>query len=320
MPRFEQPGFAYSYDVDDEIAAMRTWRDTRQGRAIPDKAPGRMLLASWNIANLGDQAQPRDDKDCRLIAELISWFDLVAIQEVKENLSDWERVRAYLPHGWDAVFSDQGGNDERMLYAFDTARVTRLELAGEIAIPPGDHRYIKLPGIEQKFLGFDRNPYAVAFQSGGWVVTMVNAHLYFGSSSKRSLNRRALETYALGRWADLRRKRGWAFSPNVVAIGDMNMPKAEMGDAVFDALTKRGLHIPPHQSRIGTTITEGKQYDQLAFFPGGAGVAFVSDGVFDFDGAIFADLWDSRTPSEFAAFMRYHISDHRPIWAEFITG
>ncbi len=320
MPPFEPPAFAYNYDADAEISAMRTWRDTKPGRAIPAKQDNRLLLASWNIANLGDTAQPRDDEDCRLIAEVISWFDLVAVQEVKENLADWNRVRAHLPFGWDCVFCDQGGNDERMLFVFDSSRVIRLELAGEIAIPPGSQRHIKLPGIEQKFRGFDRNPYAVAFDAGGWVVTVVNAHLFFGSDSKQSINRRALETYALGRWADLRRKRGWAFSHNVVAIGDMNMPAAEVGDAVFDALTKRGLNIPPHQSRIGTTITEGKQYDQLAFFPGDAGTAFLQDGVFDFDGAVFADLWNSRPPHDFAAFTRYHISDHRPIWAQFITG
>ncbi|QDC11386.1 hypothetical protein FHY55_20085 [Oceanicola sp. D3] len=320
MPPFEPPAFAFSYDADAEIAAIRAWRDTQPGRAIPPKQNGRLLLASWNIANLGDRSQIRDEADVRLIAEVISWFDIVAVQEVKENLADWRRVQAHLPHGWDTVFSDQGGNDERMLFAFDSARVTRMELAGEIAVPPGSHRHVKLPGIGQKFRGFDRNPFAVAFEAGGWVLTVVNAHLYFGSESKRSVNRRALETYALGRWADLRRKRGWAYSPNVVAIGDLNMPKAEMGDAIFDALRKRGLEVPAHQSRIGTVITEGKHYDQLAFFPGDAGQAFVQKGVFDFDGAVFADLWQSRTPAEFDAFTRYHISDHRPIWAQFITG
>lgn len=320
MPPFPAPNFSFSFDPATEIAALRQWRDTEPGRAIPAKVANRLLLGSWNIANLGDAEQLRSDDDIAIMAEMIAWFDLVAVQEVKENLADFNRILDTLPAGYDAIFSDQAGNDERMAYIYDSASVRLLRLAGEVAVPPASHRYVKLPGIEQKFRGFDRNPYAVAFEKDGFVVTVANAHLYFGSGSKQSVNRRALETYALGRWADLRRKRGRAYSDNVVVIGDLNMPKTEIGDEIFDALTKRGLHIPKHQSRLGTTITEGKHYDQLAFFPGDAGVAYVADGVFDFDGALFADLWNSRTPAEFEAFMRYHISDHRPIWVQFRTS
>lgn len=320
MPPFPSPDFSYSYDVDAEISRLRGWRDTKPGRAIPAKQAGRLLLGSWNIANLGDAEQSRGDDDCRLIAEIISWFDVIAVQEVKEDLADLGRVMAHLPASYRAIFSDMAGNDERMTYLYDSARAARLDLAGEVAVPPAAHRYIRIPGSEQKFTGFDRNPYVVAFQVEDFTLTVANAHLYFGSKSQHSVNRRALETYALGRWADLRRKRGRAYSDNVVVIGDLNMPKAEIGDEVYDALTKRGLHIPEHQSRIGTTITEGKHYDQLAFFPGEAGAAFLTDGVFDFDGGIFPDLWDSRGASDFEAFLRYHISDHRPIWAQFATG
>lgn len=319
MPPFPRPAFQYDYDPAAQIAALRQWRDTKPGRAIPARHPGKLLLGSWNIANLGDAAQVRDDRDIALIAEILTWFDLIAVQEVKENLSDLNRVLALMP-GYEAVFSDQTGNDERMVFVYDTGRVSRLALAGEIDVSPSDHRNVKLPGTTQKFTGFDRPPYAVAFACEGFVMTVVNVHLFFGSNSLHSVNRRALETYAVGRWADLRHKRGRAFSKNVVVIGDMNMPRAEVGDAVYDALKKRGLHLPVHQSRIGTTITEGKHYDQVAFLPGDAGVAYETDGVFDFDGAVFADLWQTRTPTEFEAYLRYHLSDHRPIWAQFRTG
>ncbi len=319
MPPFPKPDFDFDFDATDEVGALRSWRDTEPGRAIPDREDGKLLLASWNIANLGDEGQIRDDDDVEIIAEILSWFDLIAVQEVKEGLNDFERVQAALPSSYRAVLSDQAGNDERMVFVFDTTRVTQLELAGEIAIPPASHRHIKLPITEQKFRGFDRNPFAVAFACGSREFTVVNAHLYFGKDNSHSRNRRALESFALGRWADLRDKRGRAYSDNVVVIGDLNMPAAEPGDVVFDALTKRGLHIPEHQSRIGTTITDGKHYDQLAFLPGDAGEAFISDGVFDFDGAIFSDLWDdpARDEKDFEAFLRFHISDHRPIWAQF---
>lgn len=268
---------------------------------------------------MGDEGQLRDDGDIDIIAEMLSWYDVTAIQEVKEDLSDFWRVMDVLPNNFKTVFSDMAGNNERMVFVYDSDRVERLEIAGEIAVPQGSQRHVKLLGITQKFCGFDRNPFAVAFGIEGRVFTIVNAHLFFGSESKTSENRRALETYALGRWADLRMDRGDAYSGNTIVIGDLNMPEAKPGDKIYDALVARGLHMPRHQSRIGTTITDGKHYDQLAFFPGDAGKAFVSDGVFDLDGALFSDLWNQSTPAEYQAFMRYHISDHRPIWAQFRT-
>lgn len=319
MPPFPKPDFSFQFDPLVEIDAIKEWRDTKEGRAIPSKQTGKFLLGSWNIANLGDPKQVRDEGDIQIIAEILQWFDVTAVQEVKENLRDLRRVLRAMPANFKTVFSDMAGNNERMVFIYDSTRVERLELAGEIAVPQGSHRYIRLPGIEQKFSGFDRNPFAVAFRSGESVFTVVNAHLFFGSKSKASENRRALESYALGRWADLRMKRGDAYSGNTIVIGDLNMPAAEPGDPIYDALAERGLQVPAHQTRIGTTITEGKQYDQLAFFPGDAGKAFLQKGVFDFDGAVFSGLWNDRSEAEFEAFVRYHISDHRPIWAQFNT-
>ncbi len=42
--------------------------------------------------------------------------------------------------------------------------------------------------------------------------------------------------------------------------------------------------------------------------------------VFDFDNALFADLYRDRGLKPYLAYARYHISDHRPLWAEFSTG
>lgn len=318
MPDFEAPDFTFSYDLNSEIAGLRQWRDTEPGRAIPNRQVGRLLLGSWNIANLGS-SQIRSDDDIQIMAEILSWFDLIALQEVRDDLTDLRRIMLALPDGYEMITSDKAGNNERMCYVYDASRVARLELAGEIAIPVASHRYIKLPDIEQKFRGFDRNPYAVAFQVDDFRATIANAHSYFGSGSKQSVNRRALETYAVGRWADLRRKRDTAYTQNTIVIGDLNMPLADVGDEIFDALTKRGLVIPEHQSHIGTVITEGKYYDQLAFFPGDAGAAFLGQGVFDFDSAIFPQLWQDRGRDDFNAFLRYRLSDHRPIWAQFQT-
>lgn len=122
MPPFPAPAFSFAYDVDEEIAALRRWRDTQPGRAVPAKIPGRLLLATWNLANLG--LQRRQDPDYQLIAEVLSWFDLIALQEVNDDLSGIRAVHAHLPASWRLLFSDAAGNHERLTFAYDTARLS----------------------------------------------------------------------------------------------------------------------------------------------------------------------------------------------------
>ena len=87
------------------------------------------------------------------------------------------------------------------------------------------------------------------------------------------------------------------------------------------ALTARGLVVPPHSSQMGSAIASDNHYDQIAFFPGPSQERFTGAmNVFDVDGALFSDLWETRTRQQFFSYMRYHISDHRPLWAEFRTG
>ena len=78
--------------------------------------------------------------------------------------------------------------------------------------------------------------------------------------------------------------------------------------------------MPPHSTQIASSIATDSHYDQLAFFPGETGQEFTRSGVFDFDGAVFADLWRTRSSGDFEAYVRCHLSDHRPLWAQFRTG
>lgn len=44
----------------------------------------------------------------------------------------------------------------------------------------------------------------------------------------------------------------------------------------------------------------------------------MSAGVFDFDDAVFRSLYEDET-RDFLAYVRYYLSDHRPLWAQFKT-
>ena len=82
---------------------------------------------------------------------------------------------------------------------------------------------------------------------------------------------------------------------DIVPLGDFNLPKAAPGDRIFDALVSLGLEVPPHSSQIGSAIASDSYYDQIAFFPGTTQARFTgASNVFDFDGALFQDLWQTR--------------------------
>ena len=316
MPPFPKPTFAYDYSLQDEIAALHSYQTQAPGRDIPDKDPSRLLVVTWNVANLG--VQERRDQDHAVIAEILSWFDFAALQEVNDNLEGLRGLQAHLPDNYRLVFSDSGGNNERLTFVYDADKLALHEEVGEVNFPPSEYRFVKLPGvIEHVFTGFDRNPYLATFSAGSFSFTPVNCHSYFGGEDKASMDRRTLETYAIARWTDLRRGSKYSFTKDIVVLGDMNLPKVEVGDPIYDALTARGLHIPEHSTQIGSSIASDNHYDQVAFFVGETQDDFVQAGVFDFDGALFKELWESRPRDDFLAYMRYYVSDHRPLWSEF---
>lgn len=312
MPAFPEPEFDYDYDLSTQIEALRSHRALRR---VPRKSSGRLLLATWNIANLG--VQKRVDDDHALIAEILRWFDVIAIQEVNDDLAGLRSIVAHMPARYKTLFSDSGGNDERLAYLYDSEKLTVSDEVGEVSVPPSELDAVRLPGVDVAFEGFDRNPYLATFTTGSFSFSLVNCHSYFGSGSEDSIGRRTLETYAIARWADYRHRSRHAPTKDIIPLGDLNLPKVQPGDPIYDALTRRGLVIPKHSTRTGSSIATDNHYDQLAFFPGDTMDDYVRSGVFDFDTCVFRHLYESRGLKDFLAYVRYHVSDHRPLWAQF---
>ncbi|MEE8321895.1 MAG: endonuclease/exonuclease/phosphatase family protein [Gammaproteobacteria bacterium] len=307
----ENPVFNYTLAVERQVLLA-----TKTLRGVPQKGPGKLLTATWNLTNFGLQA--RTDDDIALMAEVIGWFDFVAIQEIADDLGHLRSLLNHLPASYSVIISDIGGNYERTGFLYDSSKVTRLELAAEITIPPAHHRYIRMRGVSGAFKGFDRNPYVAAFRAGRLEFTAVSAHLYFGSNAYFNEDRRALEAYALSRWADQRHKAPGAYSQNILVMGDLNLPIRNKSSTVYRALKANRLILPQHSTSIGSNLAGDKHYDQVAFHAGGMKDAYTGNsGVFDFDHSpFFVDAWNS-SPDYFNAVVKYHIADHRPLWAEF---
>lgn len=310
MPAFPKPKIVFNFDLDEQLGFIG---DHKAKRKIPEKSDNELLIASWNIANLG--LQLRWQEHYTLLAQIVEWFDIIAIQEVNNKLDGLRALEAALPSHYSLIFSDKGGNNERSAFIYDSRKVKQMEKVGEVGIPPNEQRHIKLPGIDQKFTGFDRNPYLCSFQWNNQILILITVHSFSGTTKKADINRRALEAYAIGRYADLRNKSKHSFSKNIIALGDFNIPKIEKGDRVYTALTKRGLLLPEHSAKVYSNISDDKMFDQIAFLPS-IKSKIQSQGVFDFDNAIFPKLWEQQSKKDFKAYLRYYISDHRPLWMQ----
>ena len=178
---------------------------------------------------------------------------------------------------------------------YDTAKVRQLR-GGRPDLDPAEPDHPDQAARDNDvFPGFDRGPYLSSFQSGAFRFPLANVHLFYGPPKKTDIERRIPRDLRGRRWANKRRTDPHSYVPETIPLGDFNLPKAVKGDPIYDALTYRGLEIPAHTSQIGSAIASDSHYDQIAFFPGAANNSFTGQmNVFDFDNALFADLYKDR--------------------------
>jgi hypothetical protein len=97
----------------------------------------------------------------------------------------------------------------------------------------------------------------------------------------------------------------------LVVLGDFNIDERS-DDPLFQAFVSTGLTVPRQLWGLKTTYnTKPKYYDQIAWFMGDFDLEFNRRaGVIDFAGAVFKELTLQQ--------MSYRVSDHFPLWVEFI--
>jgi hypothetical protein len=169
----------------------------------------------------------------------MSWFDIIAVQECKENFGHLFDILHRLCDPYRALCSDASGNNERLAFLYNSNKLKVLEEIGEIAFPVAQLKNIKLPMTGTPFAGFDRTPYLASFRAGQTSIVFVNVHLFFGSEKPEDMERRALETFAVAKWADLRERSAFSFTRELAAgAAPPKIPKPE---------PQRGRHRAPER-------------------------------------------------------------------------
>jgi exonuclease III len=318
---------------------------------IPEKSVDeRLLLCTWNIREFeSGKYGPRLDESLFYIAEIISRFDLVAIQEVKSDLTSFDRVMHLLGGYWKYVITDvtlgTAGNDERIAFVFDSRKVNFGGLAGEVVLPATD----RIDGDKD----FSRTPFVTGWKSGWFKFLLCSVHVFYGKAKADDPRRIAEIDLIAKHFASQAKKAKNArtkaeilktgiWSNNVILLGDFNI--FQRTDATFQALEKHGFEMPAtHMTNLG----QNKHFDQIAFLPrehgGGVELADIfgedkrpSSGVFRFFDHVFRDEDEARyepvmveekartnskskNPWKYKDWRTHQMSDHLPLWIELQT-
>ena len=301
--------------VAADIARLRR-RITASG--IPPKHTDRnLIIGTWNIRHFGgiypgwdeNPGSPkRNWRGLAYLAEVVRRFDVIAIQEVKRDTAGIRTlVMDWLGGNWGLIISDvtagSAGNAERLGFIYDTRRIKLSGLAGEIVLPPtpqGD------PAQQ-----FARTPYIIGFRAAQERFSLLTTHIKYGNVPEDRLQElRDLADYVAYEIRDRTRRAGGE-EANLIVLGDFNID-GRINNPLFRAFVATGLTIPPPLWKLRTTYNaKPKYYDKIAWFDRDMHLPYSGlAGTIDFVDAVFQDLSQHQ--------MTFRVSDHFPLWAEFI--
>jgi len=322
-------------EIADEVRrSLRDLQEGLDGSDIPAKRlDHNLLIATWNVRALGaltekwqseaSDTPKRNLHDIHAIAEIVSRFDVVAIQEAREDLTALRRLMQALGPSWGLILTDvtwgEPGNGERLAFVFDMRRVKPSGLACELVVPAEwlaeseedarENDKIRMDGLYKQFA---RTPYAVSFESAGQTFVLVALHVWYGKKATE----REPELRAIAEWLSRWSSRGGPYEQNFIALGDFNIDRK--GDPNWEAFASHGLRAPAELDEALRTISDQPGdpnfYDQIAWFHENGKAKLSLEytgraGSFDWTQHVLQGVGDTEKS--------WRISDHFPLWAEF---
>lgn len=295
---------------------------------VSEKLPQRnldttLVLATWNLREFGgNKSGGRENEPLFYIAEIINRFDLVAVQEVRDDLSDLNELMRILGAWWKVIYTDvtQGrqGNEERTAFIYDSRKLSFGGLAGEVVLPPTLRGAETVPAEQVA-----RSPFIVGFRAGWFRFTICTAHLFYGEA-KPDDPRRLREMKLLAAFLHDRVKEKTAWARNMILLGDFNIFTFQ--DQTFQALTENGFQIPKAVETLTANLGRNKHYDQIAFIAPTVEdqLKEAASGGFPFDRFVYRDEDEALYAAQFGTgkyktWRTYKMSDHLPLWVELRT-
>jgi endonuclease/exonuclease/phosphatase family metal-dependent hydrolase len=280
------------------------------------KSDSSLLLATWNIRDFDSNKfkfGPRLPETFYYIAEILSCFDLIAVQEVNRDLSALDRVMQILGREWDYIATDTtegpGGNEERMAFVYNTEKIWFRKIAGEVVLPDGqlvvspkkvkapkDQEVNEQPEVttEEARQQFARTPFLVAFQSGWFRFSLCTVHIYYGRDSGAQLKRRIAEIERLVKFfadrqdnASRQEKDRFGNVENYIMLGDFNVISPD--HQTMEALKSEGFAVPEAIDGENVRKKGDHFYDQIAVRVKDKRFRVVGGGLVDIYADVFRD-------------------------------
>lgn len=228
---------------------------------LPQREYGSVLLGSFNIRKMGS-SRNRSAETWEFLADICRSFDLVAVQEIMDDLSGLQRLMSLLGPEFSLVVSDQtgvfpgeSGVGERLGFIYRWNVVERMEVASDVTydrskvidsiatdyetftndMAPYAQRLADYEAGLRKtkpklnlhvFLSFIRQPFCVAFRIAGHPGTQPYEFMAVNAHLYfgNYINDRRQEFNALTEWILRRVKANTrAYYPNFILMGDLNL-------------------------------------------------------------------------------------------------
>lgn len=310
-------------------------------KSIPEKTVDQnILIATWNIREFDSSSYgKRIDEALFYIAEIVSRFDLMAVQEVRDDLAGLNKVMRILGKWWKVIYTDttegSKGNHERLAFVYDSRKLRFNGLAGEVVIPDIAVREKGKKTIYHPAQQLFRTPFIASFQAGWFKFMISTAHIVYGKSIKDDPVR-VKEIELLSDFLAKKIRGKHAEAKNLVLLGDFNIfhPK----NKTFAMVTKN-FTVPEAIQKLPSNAPKNKHYDQIAYRLE-KNVKLKKSGVFDYFETVFTTEQETEYIKEMGAsytatskgkqrdvkgktryyktYWRTHqMSDHLPMWVEF---
>ncbi len=320
-------------------------------RALEQEIPGKrdpnsLLVATWNIKelrlHLNDSGRMRTSESFAYIAQILSRFDLVAIQEVRATEEALSPILEYLGKHWKSqssgISEGRRGNNEMFCFIYDSRKIEFNGYTDKIVIPEG----IEDPNGEKVQIA--KPPFIAEFAFNGVRIQACNVHFIFGGNDRESHLHKVKELQAT---IDVLKRRHEREGGEVATIllGDMNIPSlneiTEEEDMIKIIETHNFL-LPKPTRGVPSNVSKNQAYDEIALAKYKDSIPFrvLGGGVFDLfqyvyteeQRSVYHDLMKShkndpstlKTDSNFESYYnrywkRVQISDHLPKWVQLKT-
>jgi len=306
------------YALDEQIPARRYERN--------------LLMANWTLRRFGGLGRERYlPESLYLMAQIISAFDLVALQEVYRDLGQLQLLLEILGPDWDYLATDiapgAAGSNERFAFVFYKPRVAFGNISSNLTLPEDN-------------MQLARPPLLSVFRSGDWAFEVCTTHIHYGGSRADQHARRLTEIKHL---LEHLRWRARGHTMDLFLLGDFQIERRD--SEVHEALVKGGVQIPDMVLQPSSALSE-RFYSLIGYLKERGSMPLAasgrSGGVFrTFDYAMrdedlgayarttaYRHTRASRTgvgrPDDdqktrlrrFRQWRTYYLSDHRPLWVE----